>query len=259
MGFRENLLKKMEIDRLADQVRQSLAPVEGQQRIDSAAMRALLEMSSYRHHREGDLDLYCQEDEDGTPLILVLDNGLNLYRTTIADVVLRKSPTLKEMISIRNAIKILNDKDVLISRKADTLQRIQKELIDALDLAYTRDDIEAIAQDGREALKNNYPDGIIEVVTLFCELLGYQKAPKAFQLPHQHVWGAAQTVDGGQARMTPTILFSLMRNHLKMIETPIATLDKAGMAHFQKVAKGDAKPDFEGAAVLDALVEKVLN
>jgi hypothetical protein len=145
MGFRENLLKKMEIDRLADQVRRSLAPVEGQQRIDSAAMRALLEMSSYRHHRERDLDLYCQEDEDGTPLILVLDNGLNLYQTTVADVALRKSPTLKEMISIRNAIKILNDKDVLISRKADTLQRIQKELIDALDLAYTRDDIEAIA------------------------------------------------------------------------------------------------------------------
>jgi hypothetical protein len=31
------------------------------------------------------------------------------------------------------------------------------------------------------------------------------------------------------------------------------------MAHFQKVAKNDAKADFEGAAVLDALVEKILN
>lgn len=257
MGFRANLLKKMEIDRLADQVRRSLAPTEGPQRIDNDAMRALLGMSRYRHRRERDLDLYCHEAADGTNLILVLDNGLNLYRTTVDDVVLRKSPTLKEMVKIRNAIKILNDKDVLVSRRTETLQRLQNELIDALDLSYTRADIEAIAQDGREALKNNYADGVIELVTLFCELLGYSEAPKALQAPHHHVWGAVQRLGDGQVQMGPIILFSLMHNHLKMIDSPISTLDKAGMVHFHKVIKGEAKADAEGAAVFDALVEMV--
>jgi hypothetical protein len=257
MGFKENLLKKMEIDQLSDQVRRSMVPVQGTQTIDRDAMRTLLEMSTYAHRRERDMDLYIRDDTNGMQRILVLDNGLNLYRTTVEDVGLRKSPTLKEMVRIRNAVKILSDKDVLLSRKADTLLDVQKELIDTLDLSYTTADIEALAQDGRQALENNYTDGIIEIISLFCVVLRYPKAPPAFQLPHFLVWGAVRKLDEGQLRMSPIILFSQMHNRLQMLETPISTIDKAGMLHYMKVAKGEAKADFEGKAVLEALKGKV--
>ncbi|MCJ8501819.1 hypothetical protein [Desulfatitalea alkaliphila] len=259
MGFRENLIKKMEIDRLAEQVRRSLAPSEGPQRIDGDAMRALLEMSRFQHLRERDLDLYVLEDPIDGPLVLVLDNGLGLYRTGVEDVALRKSPTLKEMVKIRNAIKILNDKDVVLSRKTDTLDRVLTELIDALDLSFTAADIEAMATDGQAALRNNYGEGVVEIMALFCELLGFKEAPKPFQVPHHLVWGESQPTADGRLRMAPIILFDRMHNRLKMITALIETLEKDGMAHWQQVVKGEAKADLEGAAVFDALAEQTLS
>ena len=112
MSFKENLLKKIQIDRLADRVSASLKPREdGVVKVDKSAMQQLLEMASYRHLHERDLDLYISPD---TTRILVLDNELARYATSVEDVALRKSPTLKEMLSIRNAIKILNDSDVVV-------------------------------------------------------------------------------------------------------------------------------------------------
>lgn len=258
MGFRENLLKKIEINQLADQVRHSLKPTDPPRRIDRSAMQSLLGMGPYTYRRERDLDLYCQGDEDdGKQLILVLDNELKIYHTTIADAVLRKSPTIKEMVNIRNAIKILNDKDVVVSSKTDTLLRLQDELIMALDLSYTRADLDALEQDARDALKNNYAEGIIEVLTLFSELLGFVQAPTPFQIRHHHVWGAVDKTLPGAIRMGPMILFSLIHNRLKMIRTPISNLDKAAMQRFVAISKDEAGADIEGDAVLAELKEMV--
>jgi hypothetical protein len=260
MGFRENLIQKMQIDRLAEQVLRSLRPTDPPQRIDRAAMQALLEMSDYGHRHERDLDLYCRSESGSEkPFIIVLDNELKLYHTTIQDVVLRKSPTVKEMISVRNAIKILNDKDVVVSSKKDTLGRLQAELIQALDLSYGPDDIAALEADGLQALKNGYADGVTEIMGLFAELLGFEKAPKAFQARHHHVWGAPLESDGIGIRMQPIVLFSLMDLSLKMLNRPIGTLDEASLAHFRQVVNGEAPADLEGPDVFTALKEKVLS
>lgn len=259
MGFRENLRQKVQIDRLSDQVSRSLRASDAPLRIDRNAMQALLEMSSYEHHHERDLDLYLRGRESGgKPFVIVLDNELKLYHTTIEDVVLRKSPTVKEMVSIRNAIKILNDKDVVVSRKTDTLQGLQADLIAALDLSYTPDDIAAMADDGRQALKNAYADGAVEILTLFAELLGYEKAPKAFQAPHHHIWGKPLKKDGLEIQMAPLVLFSLIDLTLRIHKQPLSTLDKAALSHFQQVLKGEADADLEGPQVFTALEEAVL-
>ena len=92
MGFKENLLKKIEIDRLARHVLLSMGTPENPRRMDLESVRQLLEMSSYRHQRERDLDLYLKDEASDQPLILVLDNELKLYRTTIADVVVQQTP-----------------------------------------------------------------------------------------------------------------------------------------------------------------------
>ena len=137
MGFRENLLKKIQIEDLAQGILRSIDPQDSAKRMDREAMRQLLEMSTYSYRKERDLDLYMLNEKE----ILALDNELKIYRTTAEDIGLRKSPTIKEMVSFRNAIKILNDKDVVVSRKSDTVLRIRSELVAALDLSFAAADI----------------------------------------------------------------------------------------------------------------------
>ena len=260
MGFRENLRQKIQVNRLADQIRRSMKTADPPQRIDRDALRTLFQMSHYAPRKERDLELYYREDgQDGRPFIIVLDNELKRYHTGIDDVVLRKSPTLKEMISIRNAIKILNDKDVVVSAKADTLQHLQDEIIAALDLSYTAADIEALANDGREALKNKYSDGIIEVLTLAAELLGWPPVPKAMETAHCHAWGAQKTGAAGAVEVGPIVVFNLMHSRLKMIRNPVNTLDNAALRRFHQMAKGEESAELEGEAVLVELKRLILS
>ena len=258
MGFKENLLKKIEIDRLARHVLVSMGTPENPRRMDLESVRQLLEMGSYRHQRERDLDLYLKDEASDQPLILVLDNELKLYRTTIADVVLRKSPIIKEMVSIRNAIKILSDKDVVVSRKADTLLQLQQELIAGLDLSWTPADIEALVQDGRDALTNSYTEGLNEVLILLAELLGYHKAPKAFQVPHHKIWGAIGKPAATEIIFGPLAILSLVHSTLKLIRTPLNSLNKENIKHFQQVIKGERDADGQGPDVLETLKQWVL-
>ena len=259
MGFKENLLKKMRINQLANQVRATLKPSDPPQRLNRPAMQQLLEMGTFTHRKERDLDLYYDDGSPEKQPILVLDNELKLYQTTVEDVALRKSPTLKEMISIRNAIKILNDKDVVISMKTDTLDRIQGQLVDAIDLAYTEADIAMLVKDGRDALHNSYADGVVETLALFGELLGFNKAPKAFRVPHAHISGTVDPSAAGGTKMMPVVIYSLMHNTLGMLHGPIAANDPEAIRRIKEVAEGKAKADLEGEGVLEALKERVLN
>jgi hypothetical protein len=255
MGFRENLLKKIQIDQLSDTVRRSMGPADSSRRIDQEAMRRLLELGPYRYQRERDLDLYILNPNE----ILALDNELKIYRTTAADIALRKSPTVKEMVSIRNAIKILNDKNVVVSRKAETLQRVQQDLVKALDLSFTAADIASLASEGSQALENGYAEGVAEVLTLFADLLGYSKAPKIFQIPHHQIWGALQQAGTGGQLFGPLVMFSLMNNSLKMILKPINSLDQDALNFLQQAARGGTLADLTEGKVWEALKEAVLN
>jgi len=254
MGFRENLLKKIEIKHLAEKVIRSINPTDSTQRIDLDSMKQLLAVGAYEHSKERDLDLYRIDDRH----LMLLDNELKVYNTTAEDVALRKSPTVKEMISIRNAIKILNDKDVVISRKADTVRRVETELIEGLDLSYSSADIASMADDGMEALKNTYADGVIDILTLFAELLEFVRAPKAFQVPHHHIWGRTRTSEKGERLFGPMVLFDLMHNSLKMHPFAINSADKAEMDRFKKIAKGKIKAELTDSQVLEKLQTMVL-
>lgn len=254
MGFRENLLKKIHINRSADSVMRSINPTDSAKRIDSEAMRELLEMGNYARQQERDLSLYILNDDH----ILALDNELKIYNCPAEDIGLRKSPTVKEMISIRNAIKILNDKDVVVSRKADTVKRIHHDMINELDLSYDESDIESMVNDGIDAYKNNYTDGVVEILTLFADLLEYKNAPKDFRMSHHHIWGITAESKSGGWLFGPAIIFGLMHNKLKMIETSINSKDKADMERFQQIVKGESDADLTDAAVFNALKHAVL-
>ncbi len=258
MSFKENLLKKIKINQLSRKVLASIGSAESGLKIDKDAMRSLLEMSPYQYQKERDLDLYIEKLDGEQSKILVLDNELPIYRTTVEDVAIRKSPYIKEMLSIGNIIKILKDSDVKISRKEESVKIVQKECIDRLDLTYHATDIEAIAREGADSLENGYTDGIIASLSLFAELLGYQPPPKAFRIRHHEIMGAVTEKQGGEILYGPVVVLSLIDNSLGMIEDKISSLDKGKIEFFQQVAQGKEKPSAEGVEVFRYLKEAVL-
>ena len=258
MSFKENLLKKIQIKQLARKVLQTIGPAESGRKIDKDAMRRLLEMGPYQYRKERDLDLYIEQPDDGQSIILVLDNELPIYKTTVEDVLIRKSPYTKEMLSIRNIIKILKDSDVKLSRKEASLENVQKKCIDHLDLTYKAADIEAIAKEGSDSLENGYADGVIETLSLFSELLGYQAPPKAFRIPHHKIFGAVSEKTGGELLYGPIVALGQIDNSLRMIEDQVSNMDKPKLEVFQRVIEGKEKADIEGAEVFRYLKEEVL-
>ncbi len=253
MSFKENLLKKIKIDKLAAQVIASIGPPDSTRKVDKDKMRRLLEMGSYTYRRERDLDLYLQDVETERGKILVLDNDLAIYDTVVEDVALRKSPTIKEMISIRNAIKILNDSDVVVSKKAESVKTIQKECIDLLDLTFDKTDLDEIARDGSASLEREYADGVIEALDLFAEILVYVDAPKAFRISHHKIIGALSKKASGEVEFGPMVLYGIIHNAIRLIEQRIGSFDKGKIEYIQNVASGKEAPTTEGAEVFQYL------
>ena len=258
MSFKENLLTKIKINRLADKVLASIGPAESGSKVDKEAMRNLLEMSPYQYQKSRDLDLYVENIDQDRKKIFVLDNELPIYETTIDDVTMRKSPLIKEMVKIRNIIKILKDSDVKLSRKEESVKAVQKMCIERLDLSFDESDIDEIARDGQASLERDYPDGVVECLELFAEMLDYQPAPKAFQLSRHKIIGALAPKAGGEVLYGPTIIYSMIHGTLKLIEEQISSFDKTKIEFFQKVVAGKQKANAEGAEVFDYLANAVL-
>ena len=258
MSFKDNLLKKIRIDHLAAKVMSTIGSAESGLKIDKAAMRSLLEMAPYEYRKERDLDLYIQQGDGELSRILVLDNELPIYETTVEDVLIRKSPYTKEMLSIKNIIKILKDSDVKLSRKQASLESIQKQCIAALDLSWIPADIESIAKEGVDSLENRYADGVVESLTLLAELLGYRPPPGVFKLRHHKIFGDVSEKKAGEIMLGPVVVFSLIDNALVMLEEKISSFDKDKLNHYQQVAQGQAKASLEGEDVFQWLKKSVL-
>jgi hypothetical protein len=258
MSFKDNLLKKININHTSNKVLGSIGPPDSERKTDKATMRRLLEMSSYTLHKKRDLDLYIKGDPEEKGEILVLDNELAIYNTTADDVVLRKSPTIKEMVSIRNAIKILSDSDVVVSKREESVNTIRKECIDLLDLSFNKSDLEEIEKEGSASLKSGYTDGVIESLSLFAELLGFSSPPKAFKMRHCEIIGHLTKKESGEIVFGPAVIYSLAYNTLKLIEKKIGSFNKGEMEYFKKVIAEKQEASKEGADVFQYLKEAVV-
>lgn len=254
MTFKENLLKKIEIDRLVGQIKLTIGPSDGERRLDKSLMRRLLAMSPLKPETVRDLELYRLSDpRPDKERILVLDNELAFYKTGVEDVAMRKSPTVKEMVSIRNAIKILNDKDVVISKKEASLLQVQKMCLESLDLSYSRADLAAIAAEGRAALELENAAGVIECLCLFAELTGYLSPASPFKIDHHFIIAKTHSLAPGEVVCGPLVLYDETRNTLKLIEKTIGSKDKTALAAMRLVAEGQEEGAAEGVLVITYL------
>ncbi len=258
MSFKENLLKKIKINRLAREVIATIGTPDSDRKVDKNVMRSLLEMSTYTHRKVRDLDLYLQDAAAEKTNILVLDNDLAIYNTFVEDVALRKSPTVKEMISVRNVIKILNDGDVVVSKKEDSVNTIQIECIEKLNLSFDASDLDEIVKDGCASLERDYADGVIESLELFAEILGYAPAPKAFTISHHKGFGVLSRKESKEVVFDPMVIYSLIHNALSLIDMQVGSFDKDKIEFVHKVASQKEPADAQGLDVFEYLKEKAL-
>jgi hypothetical protein len=259
MGFKENLLLKIRIDQLAGRILASLGPEGSEAKLDKQAMRQLLALSPYVHRHERDLDLFVENIDAPVKKILVLDNELPIYRTTVADVAMRKSPEVGEMVKPRNIIRILKDSDVKLSRKAESLKAVHAECIASLDLSFSEEEVNDIRRDGIASLESKYAEGVNECLMLFAELLGYRPPPKPFIIPHCTIYAASYRKDSGENVVGPAVLFNLMRNELKLTEEQFGDVDKAKVERFHAIAAGKVETEIHGAEVFAYLQQTVLS
>ncbi|MCF8037042.1 MAG: hypothetical protein K9K62_09235 [Desulfobacteraceae bacterium] len=259
MSFKENLKQKIEIDRMARRALDSLEPGEDGVRIDKEAVRGLLETAGYESRVERDMELFSRDFTADPPEIIVLDNELPLFRTMLSDVVLRRNPFLKEMLSIRNAIRILNDKDVVRARRADTVMKLHGRCVMQLDLRYNRADIESIQEDGATALEANQPEAAAEALTLFAELLDLHLAPAASKLQGFLILGRRTTDEAGSPAFgNPLIIYNQGEGALGLLETAVSGAHKPKPAVLRDFLSNHPEFSLEGKAVLERLKTEIL-
>lgn len=259
MGFAENLRKKIDIDDKVHRVLAAWGPAGSGRRMDKTIVKALLEEGGFRHAPVRDLDLYflAEPGPEGGARILVLDNELPIFDSTSEDVAMRRSPTVKEMISIRNAVRILKDSDIKVSKREESLERLRGMLLDDLDLSFTPADIEQIADDGKQSLEKDYTDGVRDSLRLFAELLDFQKAPRAFQAANFDIYGSVAEGTAGELRFGPMVLYGIIKNELKLVEEVLSNRSRADLEWLEQVAAGKEPASLEGVEVFDRLQQQV--
>ncbi|MBL0701346.1 MAG: hypothetical protein JJV92_10750 [Desulfosarcina sp.] len=259
MSFKENLMDKIKIDKITEKVRHSIGPPGSNSKIDKAAMKFLMEKSPYKFRKARDLELFVKEVDAGRDNILVLDNELALYKTSVDDVAMRKSPTVKEMLYFRNAIKILNDKDVVVSKREESLETIHQECVEMIDLTFNKADIADIEKEGAASLKTGYMEGVIESLELFAELLDYRSPPRGFKIPHNLILGALTKAKTDEVMFGPILIYSNVHNTLKLIDDLIGNYDKGKIELFKQIVAGKTSASLEGEKVFEFLREAVVN
>ena len=258
MSFKENLLKKIRIKNLAASVLKSIAPSGSGVAIDRESMKELLETGGFPHLKIRDIDFYILENQGDIKTMLALDNELAIYKTTPEDAAMRKSPLINEMVNIRKIIKILSDKDVVVSKREASLTTVADQCIDALYLGFNPSDIDALAQEGRRAFKIEDTDGVAESVAIFSELLGYDPLPKPFKRIHKTVMGAVGRTQSGEMVCGPILIYDERENRLKLVDERIGAWDKERLQWFMSVDAGLEEATLNGVELFQYFKENVV-
>jgi hypothetical protein len=162
------------------------------------------------------------------------------------------------MVSIRNAIRILNDADVRVSKREDSVETVRRRCLEGLDLSFQPSDIKDLEIDGAASLESGYLDGVVEVLTLFAELLDYRTAPRALGVTHVKMWGHLAQGPGDGLLYGPVVLYSLMDNRLVLVQEAVSVKDDDAAERLRQVARGKLVADREGADVFRFLGRAVL-
>ncbi|UCG20928.1 MAG: hypothetical protein JSU80_14670 [Deltaproteobacteria bacterium] len=255
MSFKENLKAKIKLDTLLRKISSTIRETPGQRRLDKRLTQELIDMTDLEYKKARDLHLYVRPFEGEIMEVLVFDNELPIYHTTVDDVALRKSPEWKEMFSIKNIKKVMNDQDVIVSKGKESLKRIYDSAVSLLDLTYNRDDLAVLVADGRQGLEQKSLEKVQESLDLFFELLDFQPVSLGV-LEHDLQIFARPKTNGGKATLFENPIFfdedSFSLGLRKGTFSPQKDLDLAWVMQY---AQGEKAADLQGPEVFEFLAE----
>ncbi len=258
MSFKENLKAKINLDRLLQKLVSTIKEPPGKCWLDKLLTRELLDMTDFEQKKFRDLHLYIGPLEGEIMEVLVFDNELPIYHTSVVDVALRKSPRWQEMFSIRNIKKIMNQHDVLVSKGKESLKRLHANALALLDLSYTSDDLALLLGDARQGLEQKSIAQIQESLYLFFELLDFVPVSLGGQEQDLQIFARPKLNGAAVPTFEHLILFdeeTLSLGLKKGVFSPQSDLDLAWVMQY---ARGGERGDLQGIDVFESLAELAL-
>ena len=257
-SFKENLLQKIELQRLASRVIASIGNEQARRSVDKEPLKRILELSPYQHHHERDLDLYVKDTGEELKMVLVLDNELPLFRSTVKDVVTRRSPRTLEMWKVSTIRRILVDSDIKMSKGKESVETILKDAVSLLDLTYTDADIEGLAREGMAWLAGKDVGEVGKSLAMFAELLGYRNPSKYFGLDKMVCYGIEASGQDDEVIFGPLVLYRPGDNVLLWIDRSFSSSDRQQIKRLLAAASGKTPVPITGDAVFEKLQANVL-
>lgn len=258
MSFKDNLKARIKADGLFGQLVSTIQEPPGKRWMDKVLTHELLDMTDFEHKKVSGLDLYTRPFEGETLEVLVFDNELPIYHTTISDVALRKAPYWQQMFSIRNIKKIMNHHDVLVTTGKDSLNRIHENALALIDLTYTRDDLASLLEEARQGIDRKSITQIRESLDLFFTLLDFEPLSLGVQEKNLGLFVRPRTGGGAVPVFEHLVLFNEETTQLglkKGVFSPQSDMDLAWVIQY---IKGEKNADLQGPDVFAFLYELAL-
>jgi hypothetical protein len=258
MSFKESLKTKIKLDKLLQKLISTMREPPGKRWLDKVLTQELLAVTDFEHKKVKDLQLYIRPLEGEIMEVVVLDNELPIYRATVADVALRKSPYWQQMFSIRNIKKIMNDQDVILSKGKKSIKRLHANAVALLDLTYSRDDLALLLEDARQGLEKKSIEQLQESLDLFFELLDFQPVSLEGVEQDLQIFARPKPNGGSVPTFEHLILFNEEKLSLGLKKGAFSPQNDSDLAWVLQCARGEKKADLHGMAVFEFLAELAL-
>lgn len=259
MGFKENLKAKMDLDRLLRNAIHTIKEPPETKWVDKKLTGEILDKTDFKYKKAGNLDLYVRPLENGIMEILVLDNELPIYHTTVADVTLRKNPHWQDVFSVRNVKKIMNDQDVIVSKGKESLKKVYASALGRLDLTYDRGDLEQLIEEARMGLEQGSSPRIREPLDLFFEMLGFQPVYFETLEPDLQMFGRPRPNFGATPSFEHLIILNEETLSLGLKKGTFSPANDSDLGWVVRYAQKQQKADLQGLEVLEFLAELALD
>jgi hypothetical protein len=258
MSFKENFKNKMRLDKLVERTTASMRETPGQRSLNKDAVREILEATDFKYSKVRGLNLYVRPLNAKSSEVLVLDNELPIYHSSVEDVAMRKTPHWKEMLSFGNVKRILNDQDVVISRGKESLKRIHEIALSQIDLSFTRKDMEELVEDAQMAFEKRSPMQVRELLELFIDLLGFEPLPLGILEQDFDIFARPKLNGEEMDIYQDLIAFNDERLQLFLVKGDFSPDSDLELAQILQILQGGQKTDLQGANVFTYLADLAL-
>ncbi len=258
MSFKDKLKTKIKIDRLFQQLYSTIREPPGSRWVDKELVQDLLDMTDFELRNVRDLQLYVRPLDGAIMEVLVFDNELAIYHTTVDDVALRKSPHWQEMFSFGNVKKILNDKGVIASKGKESLERLHTNALSLLDLSYTGDDLTLLMEDARKGVEQASIEQIQESLDLFVYLLGFEPLLLEVLERNIQIFAGPGPENGPVHAFEHLILFDEKSLSLGLKKGDFSPGNDLDLAWVMQYVRGEKTADLQGMEVFEFLADLAL-